>query len=263
MGIVLMFYIRALLAIIGFLLSGYSVYLVFDNKIHVGTILPLLIGIGFIGYAFCYSKLQSVLIPHPILQKSITLFIAIFWLWVVSVFLFFGFIHHHNKKQSTIDTDFKAIIILGSKSTNGVPSPSLKNRLDTAIKVANKNPNAYLITTGGIGFGETISEAGSAKNYLITQHINSDKILIENQSTSTELNLINSLPILNTHHIHHDDKIAIVTSDFHTLRALKIANKQGYTNIIMIPAPTPLQTRYHSWLREYFAFISGFLLKEY
>ena len=57
--------------------------------------------------------------------------------------------------------------------------------------------------------------------------------------------------------------IAIVTSDFHTLRAAAIAKKLGYQNVIMSSAETPLNTRYNAWLREYFAFISGWILQEY
>ena len=32
---------------------------------------------------------------------------------------------------------------------------------------------------------------------------------------------------------------------------------------MMVSAPTPLLIRYNAWLREYFAFISGWLLDEY
>ena len=31
----------------------------------------------------------------------------------------------------------------------------------------------------------------------------------------------------------------------------------------MISAETPLNIRYNAWLREYFAFVSGWLLREY
>jgi uncharacterized SAM-binding protein YcdF (DUF218 family) len=56
--------------------------------------------------------------------------------------------------------------------------------------------------------------------------------------------------------------VAVVTSDFHTLRAQRIARKVGYTRTISVPAPTPLYIRYNAWLREYFATASSWLLRE-
>ena len=63
--------------------------------------------------------------------------------------------------------------------------------------------------------------------------------------------------------IQLNEPIAIVTSDFHTLRAAAIAHKQGYRHIITVAAPTPLINLYNSWLREYFAYGSGWLLNEF
>ena len=94
-------------------------------------------------------------------------------------------------------------------------------------------------------------------------HIPASQIILEDKSTSTELNLKNSQSLLEAQHINIQQPIAIVTSDFHTLRAAAIARKQGYRHISMLGASTPLATRYNAWLREYFAYASGWLLDEY
>lgn len=91
-------------------------------------------------------------------------------------------------------------------------------------------------------------------------HITKDRMILEDKSTSTELNLKNSKPLLEQAHISVNQPIAIVTSDFHTPRAAAIAKKQGYTQVYMVAAETPLITRYNAWLREYFAYASGWLL---
>ena len=102
------------------------------------------------------------------------------------------------------------------------------------------------------------------RQYLVDQHhIPAHRIYTEEQSTSTELNLFNSKKILAQQHISIEQPIAIVTSDFHIPRSRAIAIRQGYQSPIMIGAKTPLETRYNAWLREYFAFISGWLLNEY
>ena len=94
-------------------------------------------------------------------------------------------------------------------------------------------------------------------------HIARDQMILEDKSTSTELNLKNSKPLLEQHHFTLDQPIAIVTSDFHIPRAVAIAKKQGYTQVYGVAAETPLATRYNAWLREYFAYASGWLLNEY
>lgn len=250
--------------IAGAVMAVYSLYLLYLKKVHLGIILPLLIGLGFVLYGIYHQSLAGFLSHHPLVYKIWQFLVIAFWLWMMSILMFFGLIYKQSINTQQHHNNFVAIIVLGSKAANGMPSPALANRLDVAASVAKRNPQAWLITTGGVGFGETISEADAAKHYLVSSHhILSQQILVENQSTSTTLNLSNSIPLLQVHDIAINDKIAIVTSDFHALRTQKIAQKQGFANTIVITAPTPLQTRYHSWLREYFAFISGFMLKEY
>lgn len=247
--------------VIGTLLASYSLYLVSQNKIHLGTLLPLFIGVGFVGCGLFYRHFANL---PPLWAKLWQVFLLGFWCWVLTVFVFFGFLAWHNSKVTNVQTTPLAIIILGSKASNGVPSPALASRLDSAAQLSAKYPNAWLVTTGGIGFGERISEAAAASDYLQRQYsIDPSRILVEDKSTSTELNLVNTKPILQNQNITTTDPMVIVTSDFHTIRTQKIAKKQGYTNITVMPAPTPLQTRYHSWLREYFAFVSGYVLGEF
>lgn len=250
-----------LFILIGVLLASYSLYLLALNKIHLGILLPLFIGVGFVAYGLYHDSLAHL---PPVWQRAWQGFAFLFWAWVVSVFAFFALLIWHNSKATDITDEPAAIIILGSKATSGVPSPALASRLDTASTFAHEYPNAYLVTTGGIGFGESVSEGVSASNYLQSQHhIPTERILIEDTSTSTELNLANAKPILQAHGIAPNAPMLIVTSDFHTLRTHKIAQKQGLINTTVIPAPTPLLTRYHAWLREYFAFVSGYVLREF
>lgn len=254
--------IRHSLIVVGFAMAIYSVYLFLLSKIHLGTILPFLIGLGFVGYGLFADNLWLFANQKPFLNFTVKILFGLFWLWLISVILFFGRISTHTHQSPSITPS--AIIILGSRANQGVPSLALKNRLDTAFNIHQHHPNAWLVVTGGVDFGETISEAAAMENYLKqTYHMDSNKILLENKSTSTELNLKNSLPILQTKQLGKHSPLIIVTSDFHVLRTNLIAKKQGFDNFVVVGAPTPLQTRYHSWLREYFAFISGFVLNEY
>ncbi|PZT84508.1 MAG: hypothetical protein DI627_15500 [Acinetobacter sp.] len=257
------FFIRLGLFIIGLILFADAILLLSYRKIHLGVILPLLIGFIFCIYALFYAQIQRWLHQHTQLKKLWQVGWGIFIVWFVTLFAFFSFLTIQVQNSPSIPS-VKSIIVLGSGIENGQPSAALAKRLDTAAPIAQSQPHALVILTGGLDFGETQTEAAIMAKYLQQQHaISSTQLALEDQSTSTKLNLKNSQMILKQHQIQLNDPIAIVTSDFHTVRAKAIAQKQGYTNVYMISAPTPLLIRYNAWLREYFAYLSGWILNEY
>lgn len=254
---------RIFLFCMGCILSINAFMLIAQKKIHLGIVLPLLIGLIFIIHALFWQGIQHYLKQHKILKKLWQGLWITFAIWLCSFLIFIGILLQ-NISQPTDDTQVKAIIVLGSGIEGNQPSPTLAKRLHRAAELAVQQKQALIIVSGGIGFTEKISEAEVMSSYLQTHyHISETRILKENQSTSTALNLQHSQSILTEHHITLTDPVAIVTSDFHTLRSQAIAHKQGYHHVIMLGAPTPLAIRYNAWLREYFAFISGWVLREY
>ncbi len=184
--------------------------------------------------------------------------------WVASVGLFWnalaGQVQAFN--ASLGDVPLKAIIVLGSGTPNGQPSPALRARLDKARELAAAHPAAWVVVSGGVDFGETASEGRIMGDYLRALGMPAQRILQEERSTSTELNLRYSLPLLQAKGLGLTSPVAVVTSDFHTVRAQRIARKIGYTHSVVAAAPTPLYLRYNAWLREYFATASSWLLRE-
>lgn len=252
---------------VGAILFLNGLFLILQKKIHLGTLLPFFIGLGLCLYAFYLKRIINLLKQNrpknKILNRIVNLAWILFLIWALSVAGFFLYLKS-NINQSENTADLKAIIVLGSGLIHGKPSPTLAARLDRSADVARRHPDALIVVTGGLGTWENQTEAQAMAKYLEQQHsISTQRIATEDQSTSTELNLKNTLPILKSHVITLNMPISIVTSDFHTLRASAIARKQGYSNIYTVSAETPLMTRYNAWLREYFAYISGWILKEY
>lgn len=180
--------------------------------------------------------------------------VAAFWIWLAQQVR--GF------EGAVTAAPIKAIVVLGSGTPNGQPSPALRARLDTARELADAHPTAWVVVSGGVDFGETLSEGLVMGNYLREQGIAPARILQEERSTSTELNLQYSLPLLQAQGMGLDTTLAVVTSDFHTVRAQRIAQKIGFTHALPVAAPTPLYIRYNAWLREYFAMASSWVLGE-
>lgn len=257
------FTIRITLGLLGFILFADGVYLLLQAKIHLGIILPLVIGTIFLIHALFWQVLVRLLTHSAFLKKLWQSCWVIFSIWLCTLVLFFGYIQL-NKNNALVVQNHQVILILGSGLIQGKASPTLQARLDKAAEVYQHSPQSILIVTGGLGFGQRLSEAEVMTQYLQDNHqISASKIMLEDQSTSTELNLKNSQAILEQHRIELTASIAMVTSDFHCPRVELIAAQQGYLNILCYGADTPLETRYNAWLREYFAYVSGWILGEY
>ncbi len=230
----------------------------------MGVTVPGALGLALCLLAWGWHPLQARLgqerWPRHAWRAGWLLFLA----WVASVGLFWnalaGQVQAFNAAAG--DVPLKAIIVLGSGTPNGQPSPALRARLDKARELAAAHPTAWVVVSGGVDFGETASEGRIMGDYLRAQGMAAERILQEERSTSTELNLRYSLPLLQAKGLDLASPVAVVTSDFHTVRAQRIARRIGYTQSVVAAAPTPLYLRYNAWLREYFATASSWILGE-
>ena len=256
--------LRILITTAGLLLIIDCAALMIGGKINFGTVMPLLIGAIFVIHGLYWQAIRRRLAHSRWLMRFWVSAWGLFVLWLISFGIFIGRlqqqIHQNKQPQSPV----AAIIVLGSGTVDGKPTPTLAARLDAAVPLIQAEPQAVVVTSGGIGLGRSRSEADIMASYLHETHgVPLERVQQEGRSTSTEENLINTQAILAANDVTLTDPIAIVTSDFHTIRSAAIARHQGYRQPIMIASPTPLSIRYNAWFREYFAFISGWLLAEY
>lgn len=255
--------LRAVLLVCGMMLCLDAAVLFYYKKINFGTVVPFVIGLVFLLHAIYWHSLMAFLSQHAVVKLLWQLAWAGFVVWLLS-FIYFVYTLQQQLNAQKHLPDVSAIIVLGSGIIDGQPTPALASRLDRAVPIIQAQPNAVVVVTGGVGIGHTQSEASVMARYLHDQHgIAMADITQEGDSTSTELNLANSKPLLQAQNISLSAPIAIVTNDFHTIRARAIAHKQGYEHVVMVASDTPLSIRYNAWFREYFAFISGWILQEY
>ena len=256
--------LRILLTIVGSVIMLDCIVLMTTSKINFGTIVPLLIGTIFLVHGLGWPIIHAKLDKNPVLRRIWLGLWLIFGLWLVSFLVFMYSLQQQIKRGTQDLPPVAAIIVLGSGTVDGKPTPTLASRLDTAAQLIEQQPQALIITSGGVGYERTRSEADIMATYLAqTRDIPLDRIYQEGKSTSTEENLAYSQAILAQQGISKSAPIAIVTSDFHTIRAAAIARHQGYEQPIPVASETPLSNRYNAWFREYFAFGSGWLLQEY
>ena len=141
-----------------------------------------------------------------------------------------------------------AITVLGARVNDDGPSGSLRERIETAADYLKRNPNTVCIVSGGQGDDEPMSEAQCMLEGLVSAGVESERILMEDQSTSTVENLRNSLPMLDEN-VH---TVGIVTSDFHVFRALCLARSIGGYDFSGIPARSSFFGFIHYAMREFF-----------
>ena len=150
-----------------------------------------------------------------------------------------------------------AVIVLGAGVNGTEPSLSLRTRLDAALDYLEENPDVPVVLTGGQGYGEEITEAQCMYDYLTTRGVTSERILLEEQATSTAENFVFSKPLLAAEGIDVEtDLVAVVTNDFHIYRAGLIAAREGYALTFGVPAELPwLHLEINYCVREAFALV--------
>lgn len=116
-------------------------------------------------------------------------------------------------------------VLLGCKVNGTKASTVLAERINAAYEYLVENPEAVCVLSGGKGEGEDISEAECMYRYLTEKGIDPERLILEDQSTTTEENLTFSKKLLEEHGI--EGAITIVTSEFYEYRANKTAERLG------------------------------------
>ncbi|MGE7690826.1 YdcF family protein [Lysinibacillus sp. NPDC097214] len=147
------------------------------------------------------------------------------------------------------------MIVLGAKvKPGGIPSLSLKNRLEEAVKYMKKYPHVNVIVSGGKGRDEDRTEASVMLKYLQDNGIDANRIVVEDQSTSTYENLLYSKDLLPK----GTKKITIVSNDFHLKRAKYLAESLGF-EVDVVAAKTPKSVELKLTLRERAALLKTYV----
>jgi uncharacterized SAM-binding protein YcdF (DUF218 family) len=127
-----------------------------------------------------------------------------------------------------------AIVVLGAAQYVGRPSPVLRARLDHALELWERGLAPRLIFTGGIGAGDTTSEAAVSRQYALRHGVPDTAILMEDEGRTTRESLAAVSAIMHARQMH----TAILVSDpFHMLR-LRILSTQYGVNAYTSPTKT-------------------------
>lgn len=158
------------------------------------------------------------------------------------------------KPTYDVNKDYDYIIVPGAVVTkDGKPDLMLKQRLDETLKIIKQQPDTTkIIVSGGQGSDEVVSEASAMVNYLIENNISKERIILEDQATSTFENIKFSKALAN-------GNVVIVSQQFHQLRIQLLLNRQ-HLNWDRAVASNPYFLPLRSYYREPFALVKTIIL---
>lgn len=148
-------------------------------------------------------------------------------LWLASV----GLVVAAGARPELREAD--AIVVLGAAQYNGRPSPVFKARLDHALELWRRGLAPRLVFTGGVGAGDTLSEAEVARRYALSHDVPDSVILAERTGRTSAESVAAAAALLR----ERDLRTALIVSDsYHMLRTELLARRSG---IVPLRAPAP------------------------
>ena len=129
-----------------------------------------------------------------------------------------------------------AIIVMGAAQYRGHPSPALRTRLDHALALWQRGIAPRLVLTGGIGEGDTASEAAVSRAYVVDLGVPDSAVLLENEGRTSSQSLRRAASLL---HARRLASAVVVSDPFHMLRLEILGRRYGIVPHTSPALPTP------------------------
>lgn len=170
-------------------------------------------------------------------MKKRRVFVSVIFLFMLYIIENIIGICAYSVRDESCEAD--VIIVLGAAAYDGGVSPVYRERLNHGIDLYRQGLAEKMIVTGGVAKGNQHSDAYAAREYVLSQGIPKEDILMEEESVITQENLENSKVLMEENGYER----AIVVSDpLHMRRAMLLAEDAG---IEAFSSPTPT-TMYRS-----------------
>ena len=138
----------------------------------------------------------------------------------------------------------RAALVLGAKTKDNVMSNALRARVDYAIELYQTGQVGAVILTGGFRDKDPAreqSESALARDYAVQRGVPTQRIWIEQRSTTTLENLREAQAIVNAQGFA---QMALVSDRWHLARAQAMARD---LDLPVVPAPTPYSVYRSPW----------------
>ena len=240
--------IRLLLILIGIaIILLYIPPIVSLGVLNAGNLFGFAVGGGFIAIGLLLNRIIDFIKDRG--KPAIIITGVLLGLCLVFCITFFATLGNVISHSNYTATNEKTVIVLGCQIRGSVPSMTLVQRSDMAVKYLEEHPDSIAIAAGGQGADEDLSEGQCIYNLMTEKGIDPNRIIIEDKSASTDENIANAKRIMDRDKI--DYNVAIVTSEYHEYRASLICRKNGLT-ASSVPAPSSPRGKPTFFTREVF-----------
>lgn len=168
-------------------------------------------------------------------RRSLTLAILILVAGIVAYAASFIFVLRTGARDERQPVD--AIVVLGAAQYDGRPSPVLEARLDHALILYEAGLAPIVVLTGGIGTGDTTSEAMVSKRYLETRNIPSEALVVRPEGRSTVTSMEAVAQWLDDRDL---ESVILVSDPFHMGRLQLEARRHAMTAYISPTRTSPI-----------------------
>jgi uncharacterized SAM-binding protein YcdF (DUF218 family) len=185
-------------------------------------------------------------------KKIITYGIVLLVSYVSAIaFKIYQYSFHYSEKKSDV------AIILGAGTKDSIISPIFIERINHGLYLYQNKIVKTIIITGGYGVKQVYSDSELGKNYLIQKGVKKEDIFIEEVSTNTYENLIESKKIMK---LNAMETALIVSDPLHMKRSISLAQNIGI-NCTASPTKTSAyrskKTKLNSLANETYYYILG------
>lgn len=191
--------------------------------LNVGNILGMLFGVILIIYGFTFVFTSRIIAKFWEMTYG-KIALLLFALILLAALIVFAVVSANIVASSfTSDIDDSTVVVLGCRVRKDGPSLMLSERINAAYRYLTDNPENVCILSGGKGSDEPISEARCMFECLTEMGISPDRLILEEESTSTYENLLFSKIIISERNLN--ERITVITNDFHMYRAMLLSEE--------------------------------------
>lgn len=160
------------------------------------------------------------------LTRAVLLIVVVSWIASLAAVLLW------ERRDDAVRAD--AIVVLGAAQYDGRPSPVLRARLDHALSLWARHLAPRLVLTGGMGDGDTTSEAAVGRRYAVKHGVPDSAILTETRGRTTAESMQRVAAMMDT---IHGREVILVSDPFHMLRLSILARRFD-----LVPRTSPTRT---------------------
>lgn len=143
-----------------------------------------------------------------------------------------------------------AIVVLGAAQYNGRPSPVLRARLEHALSLYRDQLAPRIMVTGGVGRGDTTSEAEVSRRWLLAHRLPDTAVVALPRGRSSAVSMTDAAAWLRERGL---GRVLLVSDPFHMAR-LRFEARRTQLDALVSPTPSSpisdnpnLELRYLFW----------------